>query len=40
MSLADYKGRTALHMAATGGHLECAQFLIEQCGVQHDPRDR
>lgn len=40
MTLSDYDGRTALHLAAAEGHLNCVQFLIEQCGVPVDPRDR
>ena len=33
ITLADYDGRTALHLAAAEGHMECVQFLLEQCGV-------
>ncbi|KAL0273652.1 UNVERIFIED_CONTAM: hypothetical protein PYX00_006278 [Menopon gallinae] len=40
MTLSDYDGRTALHLAAAEGHLACVQFLIEQCQVPVDPRDR
>uniref|UniRef100_A0A8D9F7G9 glutaminase n=1 Tax=Cacopsylla melanoneura TaxID=428564 RepID=A0A8D9F7G9_9HEMI len=39
MSLSDYDGRTALHLAAAEGHEECVQFLIE-CGVDIDVKDR
>lgn len=63
ITLSDYDGRTALHLAASEGHFECVEFLlgkldfgwsnddivptifssawlVEQCNVPHDPRDR
>ena len=39
LSLADYDGRTALHLAAAEGHLDCVQFLL-QVGVPPTLRDR
>jgi glutaminase len=40
MTLADYDGRTALHLAAAEGHIHCVNFLLQQCNVPHDARDR
>lgn len=40
MSLSDYDGRTALHLAAAEGHLDCVNFLLTQCKVPHNIRDR
>jgi hypothetical protein len=40
MTLCDYDGRTALHLAAAEGHLECVTFLLEHCKVPHNPKDR
>ncbi|XP_041765883.1 glutaminase liver isoform, mitochondrial isoform X1 [Anopheles merus] len=40
ITLSDYDGRTALHLASAEGHYECVRFLLEHCGVPHDPKDR
>lgn len=40
MTCSDYDGRTALHLAAAEGHLECVKFLVEQCNVNPFPKDR
>lgn len=40
MTLSDYDGRTALHLAASEGYLDCVEFLVEHCGVPHSPKDR
>ncbi|KAL1115787.1 hypothetical protein AAG570_006077 [Ranatra chinensis] len=40
MSLSDYDGRTALHLAAAEGHLDCVTFLLDQCNVKHNSVDR
>jgi len=40
MSIANYDGRTALHLVASEGHLECVRFLVEKCAIPLAPRDR
>lgn len=39
LSLGDYDGRTALHLAASDGRLEVVSFLLDR-GVPVNPRDR
>ena len=36
----DYVGRTALHICASEGHLECTKFLVNVAKVKTDCRDR
>lgn len=40
MGLSDYDGRTALHLSAAEGHLECVEFLLKICGVDINSKDR
>ena len=38
--LGDYDGRTAMHLAASTGHLGLLRFLVEEAGAAVSPRDR
>lgn len=40
MTLSDYDGRTALHLAAAEGHVDCVEFLLKHCNVPYNVRDR
>lgn len=40
MTACDYDGRTALHLAAPEGHLECVKFVVEKCCVDVAATDR
>jgi len=40
LNIADYDGRTPLHLAASEGYYECVHFLIYTVQVHPNPRDR
>lgn len=39
-TLSDYDGRTVLHFAASGGHLNCVKYLLEECDLPGNVSDR
>ncbi|KAK3251424.1 hypothetical protein CYMTET_39234 [Cymbomonas tetramitiformis] len=39
-NLGDYDARTALHLAASNGHLDCVSYLCELPGINLNPVDR
>ena len=40
MNIADYDGRTALHVAAAEGQEQAVRFLLEKCSVNVNIKDR
>ncbi|VDO13329.1 unnamed protein product [Haemonchus placei] len=40
LEMADYDGRTALHVAAAEGHMHLVKFFVNVAKVNHQPRDR
>jgi glutaminase len=40
MNIADYDGRTALHIAAAEGQEAAVRFLLEKCQVNITVKDR
>lgn len=39
LSQGDYDQRTAMHLAACEGHLSLIEFLVDEAGVDVNPRD-
>ena len=40
MKAKNYDSRTALHLAASEGHLSCVKFLVETCQLSALEKDR
>lgn len=40
VNVADYDGRTVLHVAAAEGHLDAVHLLLERCAFLTSARDR
>ncbi len=40
VSMSNYDGRTALHLACAEGHLACVRFLVSTCGLDPLKKDR
>jgi ankyrin repeat protein len=40
INVADYDGRTAMHLAACEGHIHIIQFLVNTAKAKFDVKDR